>query len=513
MEDNETLQGHQAFNKQYDHTYILAVDQSTSGTKTLLIDKSGSVVSKYAIEHAQIYPQPGWVEHDPMEIYLNVVHAIKEIISRSGISTRQIAAITITNQRETAVVWDSATGLPIYNAIVWQCRRTADLCAELKEQGNEPQVKAKTGLVLDPYFSASKFRWICDQAARQHAGGNEQKPQLLAGTIDSWLIWKLTGGAVHATDYTNASRTSLFNIYTLQWDKELIELFGVGNLKLPQVKSSNEIYGYTAAPELFADSIPISGVIGDSHAALFGQLCHRPGMAKATYGTGTSVMMNIGDKPVPPVNGLVTAIAWGINGKVEYALEGIIHCTGDCLKWVRDQLGLFTDYSEAETQAAALADNEGVYLVPAFVGLGAPYWVPNARAAIVGLSRSSDRRHIIRAALESIAYQVRDTITLMEAESGVPIVELRVDGGAAGNRLLMQFQADMLQAHIVKPSIAELSAIGSAFLGGLCIGYWSSIEELHKLAQVPIVYAHKMDKQVSDVFHEGWKKAVQSVIF
>ncbi|MDF2962575.1 MAG: carbohydrate kinase [Paenibacillus sp.] len=494
-----------------DTGYILAVDQSTSGTKALLIDKSGAVKGRFSIEHPQIYPKPGWVEHDPQVIYQNVLKAIHELLRATGTSPMQVQVITLTNQRETAVVWDKVTGQPVYNAIVWQCRRTAELCAALKAKGYEAMVQEKTGLVLDPYFSAGKIRWILDHVKLN--GQSFDDGRLLAGTIDSWLIWKLTGGAVHATDYTNASRTSLFNIHSLQWDPELINLFGVGAVSLPEVKSSNEIFGYTDDPDLFPTKIPVSGVIGDSQAALFGQLCHRPGMAKATYGTGTSVMMNIGSKAaLKPVNGLVTAIAWGIDGEVEYALEGIIHCTGDSLKWVRDQLGLFSEYSDAEALASSLSSNEGVYLVPAFVGLGAPYWQPNAKAAILGMSRSSDKRHIIRAALESMAYQVRDTIALMEVESGIGIRGLRVDGGAAENRFLMQFQSDLLQIDVVKPAVSELSAMGSAFLGGLCLGIWNSVDELHSLFQSDSIYSCGAEAAVMDNCYAGWKKAVQAVI-
>ncbi|WP_179232689.1 glycerol kinase GlpK [Paenibacillus rigui] len=497
-------------------SYILTIDQSTSGTKALLFDQSGSILGKTALDHKQQYPQPGWVEHDPMEIYGNVLQAVQRVLQETGTSPEQLAALTVTNQRETAVVWDRETGLPVYNAIVWQCRRTAALCEELKLKGKEPVIQEKTGLVLDPYFSASKFRWILDHAeaeAESNAGRRRAEGRLLAGTMDSWLLWKLTGGKVHATDYTNASRTSLFNIHTLQWDQELIELFGVQGLQLPEVKSSNEVYGWTADPALFDGRVPVTGVIGDSQAALFGQLCHAPGMAKATYGTGTSVMMNIG--PVlaaQPGNGLVTAVAWGLDGKVDYALEGIIHCTGDCMRWVRDQLGLFTDYAEAEKQAASLGDNEGVYVVPAFVGLGAPYWSPQARAAVMGLSRRSDKRHVIRAALESIAYQVRDTVELMEAESGIRLRELRADGGAADNRFLMQFQADLLQASVKKPVMTELSALGSAYIGGLTVGFWSSKEQLLTLSREPVMYVPAMDKGLTERYYGGWKTAVSAVI-
>lgn len=491
-----------------DTPYILTIDQSTSGTKALLIDRNGRVVAKEAMSHAQLYPKPGWVEHDPLEIYSNVLTVMRKVLDTTGTLPKQLAALTITNQRETAVVWDRETGLPVYNAIVWQCRRTAALCEELKSNGAEPAIRSKTGLVLDPYFSAGKFRWILDHLESEQR--NLPEGRLLAGTIDSWLLWKLTGGAVHATDVTNASRTSLFNIHTLAWDKELIDLFGVGALTLPEVKSSNEIYGYTVEPALFFERIPISGVIGDSQAALFGQLCHTPGMAKATYGTGTSVMMNIGAAPAAESDsGLVTAVAWGLDGKVDYALEGIIHCTGDCMKWVRDQLGLFVDYAEAEKQASSLGDNEGVYVVPAFVGLGAPYWSPQARAAVMGLNRGSDKRHVIRAALESIAYQVRDTVELMAAEAGIRLKELQADGGAAENRFLMQFQADLLQTQVRKPAVTELSAMGSAYLGGLTVGLWSGLEELGSLPQQPLVYTPHRE---IERYYAGWKQAVAAVI-
>ncbi|WP_248927036.1 FGGY family carbohydrate kinase [Paenibacillus hamazuiensis] len=489
--------------------WIIAVDQSTSGTKALLIDRSGVVRSKFSLDHRQFYPKPGWAEHDPLEIYGNVVTAIREVLREAEAVPQQLAAIAITNQRETAVVWDGDTGEPVYNAIVWQCRRTAAFCDGLKQDGHERTVQGKTGLVIDPYFSASKFRWILDHAEPVVSG---RARKLLAGTIDSWLIWKLTGGAVHATDYTNASRTSLFNIHSLQWDPELIRLFGVGGVTLPEPRPSDAVYGHTADPALFAEQVPICGVIGDSQAALFGQMCHRPGMAKATYGTGTSVMMNTGARPANPANGLVATIAWGCGGKVDYALEGIIHSTGDCVKWVRDQLGLFADYADAEAQAAELADNEGVYLVPAFVGLGAPYWAPNARAALVGMSRRTDRRHIIRAAFESIAYQVRETVELMEAEAGVPLQELRADGGATGNRFVMQFQADLLQTRLVQGAVPELSAIGCAMLGGLGSGFWSGPEQLAELIPSGGEYAPLMERAVRDAYYAGWKNAVRAVI-
>ncbi|MEI7027073.1 glycerol kinase GlpK [Paenibacillus sp. y28] len=495
-----------------DKNYILSVDQSTSGTKALLVDKQGRIAAKCSKEHAQLYPQPGWVEHDAMEIYGNVQETIRRVLELAGVSPQQLAALTVTNQRETAVIWDRETGLPVHHAIVWQCRRTAGLCAELKEGGFEGLVRDKTGLVLDPYFSAGKIRWILEHLDPAYRKEAEASGRLLAGTIDSWLLWKLTGGEVHATDYTNASRTSLFNIHTLQWDAELISLFGVGGVKLPEVKSSNAVYGVTRDAGLFPDEVPISGVIGDSQGALFGQMCYLPGMAKATYGTGTSVMMNIGSSPVSSRNGLVTAIAWGIDGTVHYALEGIIHSSGDSMKWVRDQMGLFTDYAEAEQQAASLQDNEGVYFVPALVGLGAPYWSPDARAAVTGMSRRSDRRHIIRAALESIAYQVRDMVDLLQAESGIRLQELRVDGGGAQNQFLMQYQADMLQASVVRPAVSELSAIGSTYLGGIGVGFWKDTEEIRSLASDETTFQPSMHPENRDLLCQGWKKAVLSVI-
>jgi len=488
--------------------YLLAIDQSTSGTKALVIDRSGAVIARSEAGHRQIYPAPGWVEHDPLEIYGNVIRVARQALRGAGIDARRLAALTITNQRETAVLWDRTTGLPVCNAIVWQCQRTSDDCARLREEGHEPVVRAKTGLKLDPYFSATKWRWMLD-----HAEGAKEKLEegkLLAGTIDSWLVWKLTGGRVHATDYTNASRTSLYNIYTLDWDEELCGLFGVPRRLLPEVKPSDEIFGYTDDPELWEDQVPITGVIGDSQAALFGQRCHEPGMAKATYGTGTSVLMNIGGKPVSPGNGLVTAIAWGMGGTVTYALEGIIRTSGDTIKWVRDDLGLFGTYEELDDLIRQLPDNQGVYLVPAFVGLGAPYWDPDARAAITGMSRSTGRAHVVRAALESIAYQVCDAIELMRRESGIELSELRADGGASRNAALMQFQADLLDKDVVASEVAELSAMGSAFLGGLGAGFWPSAERLPAGAGrrfEPAMGAAERERLIA-----GWHRAVRSVL-
>jgi len=493
--------------------YILAVDQSTSGTKALLVDRSGAIVAKSAAEHTQYYPRPGWVEHDPIEIYESVKRTIREAMHAAGVSADQLAALSITNQRETAVLWDRTTGLPVTRAIVWQCQRTADDCATLAAAGHEETVRAATGLMIDPYFSATKWSWMLDhtEGARERA----ERGELLAGTIDSWLLWKLTGGAAHATDYTNASRTSLFNIHTLQWDDTMCELFRVPRRLLPKVEFSDAVFGYANDPDLFDAPVSIAGVIGDSQAALFGHLCLDPGMAKATYGTGTSVLMNVGDRPIPGVQGLVNAIAWGRAGKVTYALEAVIRTSGDSIKWVRDQLGLFRTYAELDALLAEAGErNEGVYLVPAFVGLGAPYWAPDARASIVGLSRGSGRAQIVRAAIESIAYQVRDAVELLQRESGVALVELRADGGASDNAVLMQFQSDMLDRRVLKSNVSELSALGAVYMGGLGTGFWREPGEIPSAASGKqyVEYAPSLDHDVREALYQGWKSAVATVL-
>lgn len=490
--------------------FLLSIDQSTSGTKALVIDQTGRVLAKSTAEHRQIYPLPGWVEHDPMEIYENVKTVIRKVLQLAGVTPGQLAALTITNQRETAVLWDKVTGRPVGNAIVWQCQRTADLCEQLKAAGYEQLVRAKSGLMIDPYFSSTKWKWMLDHNSEAQA--KLSQGMLAAGTIDSWLIWKLTGGKVHATDYTNASRTNLFNIFTGEWDEQLCEIFGVPRELLPDVKHSDELFGQTEDPDLFDEHIPITGVIGDSQAALFGQLCLEAGTAKATYGTGTSVLLNTGKKPVPSCDGLAATIAWGMNGTITYALEAIIRTTGDTIKWVRDNLGLFDTFEEMERWLAQAPDNEGVYLVPAFVGLGAPYWDPYARATITGLSRGSGKAHIIRAALESIAYQVCDAVEFMQQESGVMLTELRTDGGASKNETLMQFQADLLNKTIIASEVAELSAMGSAYAGGLGIGFWSSVEALPDNRHAVRRYEPKMDTLERERLYEGWKNAVHSVL-
>ncbi|ULT58317.1 glycerol kinase GlpK [Neobacillus drentensis] len=489
--------------------YILAIDQSTSGTKVLLVNSKGRITHKCSASHKQYYPQTGWVEHDPVEIYENVKTLLTEVVQTTSVQEDELAVLAITNQRETIVVWDKETGFPVYNAIVWQCRRTSDMCEELKEQGYESIIQSKTGLKADPYFSASKVKWILDHVDGVKDRAREGK--LLLGTIDSWLIWKLTGGKVHATDYSNASRTLLFNIHTLQWDEELLNLFDIPKEMLPEVKDSNELFGLTEDSSLPFIQLPISGVIGDSQGALFGQKCFELGMAKATYGTGTSVLVQTGEM-VDGTNGLVTSIAWGMNGKVSYALEGIINSTGDTIKWLKEQLELIDEIGEAEQLACSISDNQGVYFVPAFVGLGAPYWKPYTRAAIMGISRNTGKPHIVRAALESIAYQVKDVMELMESESNISIKSVKVDGGATSNRFLMQYQADMLDIDVIASEVAELSSMGSVYLAGLGVGIWKSTDEINQLNQEHELYQSLMTSDERNKYYQGWKQSVNGVL-
>lgn len=489
--------------------YIVAIDQSTSGTKVLLVDAKAKIIYKKAKAHQQLYPQPGWVEHDPVEIYENVKHLLNDVLTKQAVLQQQIKGLSITNQRETIVVWDKETGVPVHHGIVWQCRRTADACVQLKEQGYEQKFYDKTGLTLDPYFSATKVKWILEHVpdARKKA----EAGKLLLGTIDSWLIWKLTDGEEHVTDYTNASRTALFNIHTLEWDQELLEILNIPHSMLPVVKSSDAIFGVVSDEEVSAKGMPISGVIGDSQGALFGQKCFEPGMAKATYGTGTSVLMHT-KSCVNAENGLVTSIAWGIGDEIDYALEGIIRSTGDTINWLSDQLALIKDVSELEPLAKSIDDNQGVYLIPAFVGLGAPYWDAHARAAIVGLNRNSGKAHVARAALESIAYQVKDAVELIEKASGIKMQQLRVDGGATANGFLMQFQADMLGTAIRVSSLAELSAMGSVYLAGLGLGVWQSVEEISTLNPENEGHFPSLDSNLKDEWYRGWKRAVNRIL-
>jgi glycerol kinase len=455
--------------------YILSLDQGTTSSRAIVFNKEGQIVSMAQREFTQIYPQPAWVEHDPIEIWSTQVGVAAEAVTKVGLNGSDIAAIGITNQRETTIVWDRETGDPIYNAIVWQDRRTSTLCDSLKEQGWSPRIQEKTGLIIDAYFSATKIKWILDnvpEARRKATAG-----KLAFGTIDSWLIWKLTNGKVHVTDVSNASRTMLFNIHTMEWDEELLELFDIPATVLPQVKSSSEVYGKTSGT-LFSAQIPIAGIAGDQQAALFGQLCTEVGMVKNTYGTGCFMLINTGDKAVMSKNNLISTVAWKINGKVTYALEGSIFIGGAVVQWLRDELGIISSSAEVESLAKKVDNTDGVYIVPAFAGLGAPHWNQHARGTITGITRGTNAAHFARAALESIAFQTMDVLRAMEADSGQPILELRVDGGATANDILMQFQANILKSKVIRPQMTEVTAIGAAYLAGLAIGFWESIDAI-----------------------------------
>jgi len=487
-------------------SYILSLDQGTTSSRAIIFNKQGAIVSMAQKEFNQIYPSPGLVEHDPLEIWSTQLGVATEAVSKAGLQPSQIAAIGITNQRETTVVWDRKTGKPVFNAIVWQDRRTASYCDKLKKEGLEDRIREKTGLLIDSYFSATKIHWILENVdgARKRA----EKGELAFGTIDSWLIWNLTSGQKHVTDVTNASRTMIYNIHTLAWDKELLDLFKIPESMLPDVKSSSEVYGETAG-NIFAARIPIAGIGGDQQAALFGQLCTEPGMVKNTYGTGCFMLMNIGDKPIVSKNNLVTTIAWKIDDKVTYALEGSIFIAGAIVQWLRDGLGIIKSSEEIEDLAKKVNDTDGVYLVPAFAGLGAPHWDPYARGTIVGLSRGSTSAHIARAALESIAFQTVDILSAMEADSGVKIHELRVDGGATANNLLMQFQSDILEANVVRPRLKEITAIGAAYLAGLAIGYWDGIEDIREQWQIDNTFKPNKETKVKEQM-ENWQQAVET---
>jgi glycerol kinase len=487
--------------------YIIAIDQSTSASKIMLFDNNAGLVKRLSFPHKQYYPQEDFVEHDGIEIFNNVVIGLKEIISVTNTEISEVAGIAITNQRETALIWDRTTGLPVANAAVWQCQRGAEYCRHLQKNGLSDTIQKKTGLVIDPYFSASKLKWIMDNTP----GLKERtaKGEILLGTMDSWLLWKLTNGKVHATDYTNACRTMLFNINTLKWDEELIKLFDLHVSMFPEVKFSDEIFGYTAPGVIFKSSLPIAGLTGDSHGALFGQNCFEPGMGKATYGTGSSIMMNIGSKaPVPP-EGLVTSIGFACNKKISYVFEGNIHCTGDTLNWLKNELELITDFSELEPLALSLSDNNGVYLVPAFVGLGAPYWDNYARASISGMPRNTTKAHIARAALESIAYQVKDLVDIMGKPGETTLTVLNVDGGPTRNNFLMQFQSDLIGSKVIRSGIEEISALGATFLAGLAFGVWNNLDEIRALKHTDKVFESDMPVTEKEKLYKGWKKAVE----
>lgn len=486
--------------------YILALDQGTTSSRAIVFDKGGQIVSLAQKEFRQIYPQAGWVEHDATEIWSSQAAVMAEAVIKGGLLPKQIAAIGITNQRETTIVWDRQTGVPVYNAIVWQDRRTAAYCDSLKAQGLDKEIQQKTGLVIDAYFSATKIKWILENvpgAAQKAAEG-----KLAFGTVDSWLVWNMTGGAVHVTDVTNASRSMLYNIHTLQWDESLLKMFQIPFSLLPDVRSSSEVYGHTAG-QIISEKLPIAGIAGDQQAALFGQMCTEKGMVKNTYGTGCFMLMNIGSQPIVSKNNLVTTIAWKIGDDVQYALEGSIFMGGAVVQWLRDGLGLIKTSGDVEALAKTVADNGGVYLVPAFAGLGAPHWNGHARGTIVGMTRGTTSAHLARAALESIAFQTADVLRAMEADAGAPVQELRVDGGATVNDLLMQVQADVLQTSVVRPKITETTAMGAAYLAGLAVGYWSSIDDIKQQWQVDKTFepAHSENGVAN---RKGWQKAVKA---
>ncbi len=489
--------------------YILSFDQGTTSSRAIVFDKKGAIISVAQKEFTQIFPQPGWVEHDANEIWSTQLGVAAEAITKAGLTVKHIAAIGITNQRETTVVWDKKTGQPIHNAIVWQDRRTAAFCDELRKEGKDKLIQQKTGLVIDAYFSATKLKWILDNVdgARTKANNGE----LCFGTIDTWLLWKLTNGKVHGTDVSNASRTMLFNIHSLNWDDELLQIFNIPSSILPQVSSSSEVYGETQNI-LTAHNIPIAGIAGDQQAALFGQMCTQPGMVKNTYGTGCFMLMNTGEKAVPSTNNLLTTVAWQVNGVTNYALEGSVFIGGAVVQWLRDGLKIIRSSSEVEALANEVESSDGVYVVPAFAGLGAPYWNQHARGTMVGITRGTSSGNIARAALESIAYQTMDVLKAMEADSKISIKELRVDGGATANNLLMQFQSDILNCKVVRPVITETTALGAAYLAGLAVGYWKNMEEIQQQWLMEKTFISSMNDEKINELSDGWKKAVGAAI-
>lgn len=485
--------------------YIMSLDQGTTSSRCLLFTESGIIASKAQREFKQIYPKAGWVEHDPMEIWSSQFSVAVEAMAKIGVDAEDIDAIGITNQRETTVVWDKRTGLPIYNAIVWQCRRTAEYCDELRSKGMDKIIREKTGLILDAYFSGSKVKWILDnvEGAREKA----EAGHLIFGTIDSWIIWNLTKGRVHATDYSNASRTLLYNIHELKWDEELLEIFNIPKSMLPEVKPSSEIYGYSDRV-LFGAEVPIAGVAGDQQAALFGQTCYEEGTAKTTYGTGCFMLMNTGEKAVDSKKGLLTTIAWGLNGKVEYALEGSVFIAGAAIQWLRDEMRMIKHASDCEEYCNAVEDTNGVYMVPAFVGLGAPYWDPYARGTIVGLTRGAKKEHFIRAVVESLAYQSCDILRAMEEDSGITLKSLRVDGGASANNFLLQFQSDILGTKVDRPEIIETTGFGAACLAGLAVGFWKNQDDIKEKWSLSRSFIPMMSEEYKETLMADWHRAV-----
>ena len=489
-----------------DRKYIMAFDQGTTSSRAILFDKEGNIVATSQKEFTQFYPKVGWVEHNPMEIWGSQSGVMREVLETNSIRPEEVCAIGITNQRETTIVWEKSTGKPVYNAIVWQCRRTSEICDELKEKGYEKLIKDKTGLILDAYFSATKIKWILDniEGAREKAENGE----LLFGTVDTWLIWNLTRGKVHVTDYTNAARTMLYNIKELKWDDEILEILDIPKSMLPYVKPSSYVYGHTDEGMLSGAQIPIAGCAGDQQAALFGQTCFEEGSAKNTYGTGCFMLMNTGENIFESKHGLLTTIAWGVDGKVEYALEGSIFIGGASIQWLRDELRVLYDAKQSEFYANSVKDTNGVYVVPAFAGLGAPYWDLYARGAIMGLTRGANRAHLVRATLESIAYQVKDVLNAMQEDSGLKLKDLRVDGGASSNNFLMQFQSDILDVNIDRPKVVETTALGAAYLAGLAVEFYNNKDEIKKSWIIDREFIPNMSDDKRNLLYKGWKKAV-----
>ncbi|MUT65296.1 glycerol kinase GlpK [Paenibacillus sp. NEAU-GSW1] len=490
-------------------TYILALDQGTTSTRAILFNKAGEPCGVAQQPVTCLFPHPGWVELDAEQLWETSVQVIRDVMVKQGITAGQIAGIGITNQRETAIVWNRGTGKPIHNAVVWQSRQSSGICETLKAEGHEQQIREKTGLLVDPYFSGTKVRWLLDEVDGARAQAEAGK--LLFGTVDSWLIWKLTGGAVHATDYSNASRTLLYNIYELSWDMELLELLNIPVSMLPEVRSSSEIYGLTTA-ELFGGEIAIAGAAGDQQSALFGHACFDKGEAKNTYGTGCFMLMNTGSEPIKSEHGLLTTIAWGVDGKVDYALEGSVFVAGSAIQWLREGLGMIETSEESERLAASVESSDGVYIVPAFVGLGTPYWDSDVRGAAFGMTRGTKREHFVRATLEAIAYQVKDVLEVMEQSSAMRLKALCVDGGAIRNNLLMQIQSDLLQVPVERPAVSEATALGAAYLAGLAVGYWGSREEISSQRCCERIFEPSIEPPKSAEMHAGWKKAVNAAM-
>ena len=486
--------------------YIMSIDQGTTSSRAVLFNHKGEIVETAQQEFEQFFPKPGWVEHDANEIWTSVLACMAGVLRKADVEPSQIAGIGITNQRETAVVWDRNTGKPIYKAIVWQSRQTADICGELKAQGHEELFRKKTGLLIDAYFSGTKVKWILDnvEGAREKA----DKGDLMFGTIDTWLVYKLSGGAAHVTDYSNASRTLMYNIYDLEWDEELLDILDVPKSMLPEVRQSSEVYANTVDYHFFGYEVPIAGIAGDQQAALFGQACFEKGMAKNTYGTGCFMLMNTGEEGVVSEHGLLTTLAWGIDGKVEYALEGSIFVAGSAIQWLRDGLKILDNAPESERYATSVDSTDGVYMVPAFVGLGTPYWDTDARGAVFGLTRGTTKAHFIRATLESLAYQTKDVVDVMIEDAGIELKTLRVDGGAVSNDFLMQFQSDILDVPVERPVVQETTALGAAYLAGLAVGFWESKEEIAKQWQIDKTFTSEMSAEQSEKLYDGWKQAV-----